>query len=125
MIKYFIILLCVGVFLGCSSAREEEKKVENSEPVELKVEKKALLCEYENKAIKCTLNVERKEYPRGVDFYWKSPNSPSDDRNHSNVLAKNHGSIFDGRYGEGRAKGEWRVKATIENEEYITAFIIE
>ena len=107
MRKYLVLPLMAGLFLGCSSSDNE------------------LTCEHNSRTIKCTVKVDPSDEVRKVDFYWKSPNSPTDDRSRTIKLAANNQSLFDGRYTRGRAKGEWEVTAIIDGDEASTTFTIE
>ena len=109
MLKYYLLASLIAVsFVGCSSSVDGE-----------------ITCTHNSRIIKCVLKTAPTEETRKVDYFWKSPNSPTDDRNHTNALVKNHASVFDGRYTRGRAKGTWEVTATMDEQEYKTTFTLE
>ena len=130
MKSFFSPLLIAAMFADCSQEGGDEQKSEQIIKVEKKVEKKndkqgALICLDEDEKITCKLMTKRLNKPRSVLFHWRSPNSPDDDRDHTLTLPAAHASVFDMRYKEGRAKGEWEVTADIEGEEVSTTFYIE
>jgi len=109
MIKYYLIAtIVISCFTSCSSSVEGD-----------------VSCEHNSRIIKCTLKTAPVEKDRKIDYYWKSPNSPNDDRRHSNTLVKNNGSVFDGRYRRGRASGTWEITITMDEQEYKTTFTLD
>ena len=122
-----LILFLAVLFAGCSqdeNSKKNEKVIKSEKKVEKSVNKDlTLVCLDEGDKITCKLSAKRVNEDREVEFEWESPNG-KDDREREMVLPANHASIFDVRHKKGRAKGAWRVKAELDDEEVSTTFKI-
>lgn len=123
----FFILPAI-LLTGCSQD-ESDQTSRKVVTVEKKIEKSsgkesAMVCLDEKTTITCKLVTKRVNRERTVVYRWRSPNG-SDDREREMVLPANHASIFDLRKKSGRAKGEWKVLAEIDDEEVSTRFTVQ
>jgi hypothetical protein len=78
--------------------------------------KDALLCKVVNEdeiyKIKCNFLTTAKNYDRNISIAWTSPSTPQDDRFRTVLLLANDISVYDYRYFDGRADGNWVISAT-------------
>lgn len=78
--------------------------------------KDGLLCKVVNEdeiyKIKCKYLTTAKNYDRNISIAWTSPSTPQDDRFRTVLLLANNISVYDYRYFDGRADGNWVISAT-------------
>ena len=82
-----------------------------------------IILEDENSII-CKYTHERIQKDKMVIFNWIEPNGETT-RVRSMIIPAGHGSVYDYRYVNGRAKGKWTLKVVDSNKSFETNFIIE
>ncbi len=128
MRKELLIVLSAILIAGCSQD-DSNKQEKNVVKVEKKVEKSAdkesaLICLDDEKGITCKVMTKRVNRERTVIYNWRSPDG-KDDRRREMTLPANHASLYDMRDKNGRAKGSWKVTATLEGETVSAAFTVQ
>lgn len=74
----------------------------------------SLSCEKEENRITCTYFLDRSDNIKDITirFEWISPTNPNDNRVKEIVIPSNYGLVYDYRFTQGRADGNWIVKVT-------------
>jgi len=101
-----------------------EKQIIEKKVTKKPNKKEALVCLDTDEKITCKLMSKRVNSNREVEFEWESPNG-KDDRERKITLPANYASIYDARLKKGRAKGLWKVKVEIDDEEVSATFHIQ
>ncbi|RXJ69617.1 hypothetical protein CRV08_02625 [Halarcobacter ebronensis] len=104
-------LLLVTVFCFAEAFEGEQKKAD------------CLLLQDENSII-CKYEHERMEEDVEISVHWISPNGETS-RERLMIIPAGHGSIYDFRYIEGRAKGTWSFIVKEGDVETTTTFVVE
>jgi hypothetical protein len=75
-------------------------------------------------SIVCKYTHQRVDYDKEVLFQWVEPDGVTTRKRVMSIPAY-HGSVYDYRYMEGRAIGEWKFKVIDGDKEYNTSFVIK
>lgn len=112
MIKY-LVLFMLSISVACANDIQTDEINE-----EAKVD--CLILKDKNSII-CKFEAVRSTDDQNVTLQWINPEGDIS-RTRDMIVPSGHGSIYDFRFIEGRALGEWTFKAIVNSKEYTTQF---